>query len=360
MMAPLMVLAAVVISASSSQPGQPHRRCTDLERSYWVHASLGYKPHKGYWGMAIAAVLPPTEVEVRNAAQLLTGQYAANRLYLVYHKETTVPQAEQVFRWWRQHSPHEVELVPTLVLRTYDKTQAEVFTADELRGLCAFFRREVGYRRLAVFDVYPNRDQGTGLGVLAEAFPDGLIRVGIQPEEKVKPPFVSAVQDTWSGFCHGKTNTDWLDQGSGAETLRRWVAERNETTHPIVWDLVVVAWDYGTTQRGEHPGYDDAARNMPLPAGRNILAAREILRIARPDRMAGFSCDLTILQANSAHDKRDGRWGSFYETLKRAEVYRGYYAEPFAEVAEIYRGLRDNRFTELTGAEKRDAARVER
>ena len=65
--------------------------------------------------------------------------------------------------------------------------------------------------------------------------------------------------------------------------------------------------------------------------------------MARPDHMAGFSSDLTIVQANSAHAKHDGRAGSFYETLKRAEVYSGYYAEPFAEVAEIYRSLRANR-----------------
>jgi len=82
MIAPLMLLAIAVASASSSRPAQPNRRLTDLERSYWVHASLGWKPHKGYWGMAIAASPPPTEVEVRNAAQLLTGQYAANRLTL--------------------------------------------------------------------------------------------------------------------------------------------------------------------------------------------------------------------------------------------------------------------------------------
>jgi len=78
-----------------------------------------------------------------------------------------------------------------------------------------------------------------------------------------------------------------------------------------------VAWDYSTTQRGEYPGYDDAARNMPLPAGRNALAAREILRIARPECLAGFSSDLTILQANSVRTEHDGLTGSFYETLKR-------------------------------------------
>ena len=37
--------------------------------------------------------------------------------------------------------------------------------------------------------------------------------------------FVAAVQGTWSGFCHGKTNADWQDRGFGAETLRKWVRQ---------------------------------------------------------------------------------------------------------------------------------------
>lgn len=191
--------------------------------------------------------------------------------------------------------------------------------------------------------MYPNRYQGEGLAVLAKAFPGSLIRVGIQPDEALIPQFVAAVQDTWSGLCHGKTNTDWLDKGFGAETLRQWIARRNATRHPVAWDLIVVAWDYSKTQRGEYPGYDDPVRNMPLLAGRNVLAAREILRTACLYRLAGFSSDLTILQANSAHAEHDGRSGSFYETLKRAEVYGGYYVEPFVEVVEIYRTLRADR-----------------
>ncbi|UCD27624.1 MAG: hypothetical protein JSV03_10975 [Planctomycetota bacterium] len=318
-------------------------RLTDLERSYWVHVTLGSKPHKGYWGMQLPPCSQPTELQVRNAARLLTGPYATNRLYLLYHKEITFSQAKEVFSWWRRHCSSDVEIVPTLVMRTYDKSQAEVFTTEELRELCNFFRTELHSSHLAVFDVYPNRDHGPGLAILAEAFEKKLIRLGIQPEESIKLPFVAAVQDTWSGLCHGKTNTDWLDKGFGAETLRQWIMKRNETPYPVAWDLVVVAWDYKVTRRGEYPGYDDAARNMPLPAGRNRLAIRELLRTARPDRMAGFSSDLTILQANSVHVTHNGQARSFYETLKRGRIYDGYYAKPFAEIALIFRNLRDNR-----------------
>ena len=154
--------------------------------------------------------------------------------------------------------------------------------------------------------MYPKRDQGEALRLLAEQYPKGLIRVGIQPDEQIEPPFVAAVQDTWSGFCHGKTNADWLDRGFGAETLRQWVEDRNQPTHRVAWDLIVVAWDYAATERGGYPGYDDAAKNMPLPAGRNRLAADEILRTAKVGCMAGFSSDLLILQANSANPVHDG------------------------------------------------------
>jgi len=104
-----------------------------------------------------------------------------------------------------------------------------------------------------------------------------------------------------------------------------------------------VAWDYAATEQGGYPGYDDAAKNMTLPAGRNRLAAEEILRTAKVGCMAGFSSDLLILQANSAHPARDGTTASFYETLKRGEAYTGYYSVPFQEIVAVYSGLKDGK-----------------
>jgi hypothetical protein len=104
---------------------------------------------------------------------------------------------------------------------------------------------------------------------------------------------------------------------------------------------VAVAWDYEPTERGGFPGYDDARRNMPLPADRNRLAANLILDTARPDVMAGFSADLFIIQANSRVKERDGDADAFYATLREGRPYRGYFAEPFHEIAAIFRALRD-------------------
>ena len=109
------------------------------------------------------------------------------------------------------------------------------------------------------------------------------------------------------------------------------------------WDLIAVAWDYQPTKNGEYPGYDDGARNMPLPAGRNRLAAALILEEASPKLMRGFSSDLMILEANSRYEQRDGPSDSFYRWLRRGEVYSGYFAEPLEEIASIYRGLAEGK-----------------
>jgi hypothetical protein len=146
-------------------------------------------------------------------------------------------------------------------------------------------------------------------------------------------------------MCHGTTNADWLDKGFGAETLRNWVEARNRQGCPVTWDLIAVAWDYQATERGGYPGYDDAARNMPLPARRNRLAAKEMMRTARAGLLAGFSSDLLILQANSQHSARDGLANCFYETLRRGTAYRGCFSEPFQEVAEIFAEFRNGKTT---------------
>jgi hypothetical protein len=55
-----------------------------------------------------------------------------------------------------------------------------------------------------------------------------------------------------------------------------------------------------------------AAKNMPLPAGRNRPAAEEILRTSRVGCLNGFRGDLLILQANSENPAHDGRPASFH------------------------------------------------
>lgn len=335
---PELTRRTFLMAAGSLLAGR--QKPAELERSYWLHASLGLATQRGYWGWDFPKTPVATHAEVRNAARLLCGRGGANRLYLLYHHELPVPEALRLFRDWREACPRGVEVVPTVLLRMYDKAAAPVFEEAELRALCAGLREHVNRRRLGVYDIYPKRDQGKGLEVLSAAFPSSLIRVGLQPGEALEERYAAGVEDTWSGLCHGKSNADWQEPGFGAETLGKWVEERNTAARRIAWDLVTVAWDYSVTRRGEYPGYDDAERNMPLPAGRNRLAAELIRRRARPENLAGFSSDLFILHVNSASRNHDGPEGSFYETLKRGVPYAGYYAEPLNEIAGLYSELR--------------------
>jgi len=326
--------------ASLASAAEPKPR----ERSYWLHASLGLFTQRNYFGPDFPETPLPTQEEVRNAARLLTGPYAANRLYLIYHRELSLEDARRLFTWWRQACPAEVEIVPALVTQMYDRSLSPVFGPDEMASLADFFHDQINSQHAAIYDIAPDRKLGEAAAVLAKRFPDGVIRLGLQPGESLGAPFVSAAEDTWSAFCHGKANAqDWQQPGFGADTLRRWVRERNGGSGPIAWDLIAVAWDYSATARGSYPGYDDAEKNMPLPEGRNRAGAALIREVAEPKQWAGFSSDLYILHENSRSAAHDGRGNAFYECLKRGEEYRGYYHVPLDEIAGIYREMRDGK-----------------
>lgn len=337
-------IATVTVGAGFAAPSGHSLKL--LERSYWLHASLGASMVKGYWAPDAPAGPAPTASEVRNAARVLAGHYHANRLYLIYHKEVPIPEFGRLLRHWREACPAGVDLVPTLVLRMYDKAGTLVFTADEAREVCTL-ARQAGCRRMAVYDVMPGRDQGPALEVLAGEFPGRLIRVGVQPEEKIGQPFSAAVQDTWSGISAGRSHEDWLRPGFGADTLRGWVRARNAQSKPVAWDLIAVAWDYSSTEHGEYPGYDDAAKNDPLSAVRNALGLDLILNEARPGLLRGFSSDLLIVESNARHPNRDGPAASLYPALKAGRPYRGTFAGALDEIASLYGQLAGGRVDRL-------------
>jgi len=184
----LLLLFVLLVTGRIGSSADKSPDLASLERAFWLHASLAANAQEGYWGPGFPHSPTPSEQDVRNAAKLLTDTYSANRLYLVFHHEISLADAEQEFRWWRQYCPEKVQLVPTLVLRMYDKQQTPVFTSGELRRLVEFFQRTVNSTEIAVYDVYPKRDQGEALRLLAEQYPKGLMRVGIQPDENIESP----------------------------------------------------------------------------------------------------------------------------------------------------------------------------
>ncbi|MBI5799134.1 MAG: hypothetical protein HZA92_00200 [Verrucomicrobia bacterium] len=333
----LLIATLTLPIVAWSAPSGAHE-LAKLERSLWINVSLA-TPKRGYWGLSFPEAVKPSETQIANAVGVLIRDANPNRLYLVHHHELPFGRTAEMFRAWRKSCPPSVELVPALVLRMYDKGNTPVFTEPELSELLTFLKAEINPARIAVYDVLPNREQGAGLSALAKVFPKGLVRVGLQPDEPLEAPFSAAVEDTWSGFCHGLTNDDWQERGFGRDTLRKWVASRNAQQFRIAYDLIVVGWDYANTKRGEYPGYDDAHKNLPLPAERNRLAVAEILAQAEPGRLAGFSSDLLIVELNSETPPHDGKASSFYETLKAGRGYEGFYATPWQEVCRIFKSL---------------------
>jgi hypothetical protein len=318
----LAVISLVNVRADSGAPDLKR-----LERSFSIHASLATLP-QGEWPTNLAAAPAPTEVEIRNAARLLTYDYAANRLYLIYQKEVPLLQAETAFQMWRQVCPPEVELVPALVLRTGQTNQTALFTTNELRLLIAFFKREVNPRRLALLNANSNIVQESGLHALADEYSAGLVCLGLRADESIGEPFTAAVEDAGTALCGGKSNEDWQQAGSGREALRKYVQSRNDNPLPVAWYLGTVATDQ---------------KNTPLSSGRNTLAANEILHFATPALIGGFSADLQTLQLSSRAINRDGSAYSLYEMLKKGHIYVGHYARPFHEVVKIYQGLRSGK-----------------
>lgn len=308
-----------------------------LERSYWVHASLGARLQRGYWGPDFPADSPATDAEIARAATLLKDTYGATRLYLILHREIADAEARGSLLAWRAALGKRAELVPTLVLSMYDAPATPVWSAEAMTALVDWLQAELRPPAIAVYDVYPNRPPPPAWEALRAAARVPLVRVGLQPGEAPREGIAVAVQDTWSGLCAGREHADWRAPGFGAEMLGGWLAERNAGRLPVAWDLVAVGWDYRSTARGEYPGYDDGKLNQPLPAGRNRLAARRMIAEARSEVFRGFSSDLFILQQNSA--VQDGPEASLHAALRAGRRYDGAFAAPLDEIAAIYREL---------------------
>lgn len=284
-----------------------------------------------------------------------------------------------VVQVWAESVRPSVELVPTLLFRTYNASEGIDpfggklnFDAGHsnatLRAMLDTFT-EINPARLGVFDVYPNRDQGSG-PALAVDRGLALTRIGLQPTETLPSLYAGGgVVDTWSAVCCGKTNDLWSTLPCGAPTLRQWLAtRRKEDARPFAFDMIVVAWDYNLTVNGTNPGIDDATKNQALPVGRAALVAQEIARAEQQrdrdgDRSSvsavlddrqktfGLSSDLTILEADGRVPQRDGPDASIYATLRAGSVYWAprssgvapgattvsFFGEAFREVVEQYR-----------------------
>jgi hypothetical protein len=306
-------------AAFAASPDPKH-----LERSFQLQVSLSNLPDVGQWSTNFPAAALPLESEIRHAARLLTEDYAANRLYLVYQKEISISDAERLFSLWRQCCPVEVELVPALVLQSGPR-HTPVFSPVELKLLGAFFKKEVNGRVLALRGA---QQSDPGVNALAEQFK--LLKMDLASNEKPGPLFAAGIEDV-SGFLNASyKDTEW--ESTGHPKLIAWLQTQADAKLPRTLSLAPMLPHQG---QSADPERDDA-----MPPGRNTVAAHEILSRGGSGSLTGLSIDLNALQGRSGAVSHDGSGYAFYEMLKRGHIYVGYYARPFHEIVKVYETLR--------------------
>ncbi len=328
-----------------------------FELSYWIDIDVRHNNGRGYWFNVDDRPedIMPTEQEVSNSCRGISEIYKGNKLYVTYHRQFEIEKAKTVFTYWKTYGEqYGIEIVPTVVLETYATPTRMNFTNSELIELAEWCKAHINDKEFGIYDVYVRQSGGgvqdVQLIALNEQVSFDLVRVGVQPGERMNSYFTSGVQDTWSAECHGLTNELWefprYYKGTstyGRKLLEEWVYERiNEEQRKIIWNLIPVAWDYDDPL--DPFGYifpgDNALTNDPPVPGRLHLSKDYIISwypAGTANRLfGGFSCDLHILEANS-YGKPESP--TFYDQLRSGQPYQGYFSGAMNEVAEVYESL---------------------
>lgn len=354
-----LVIFTLSLSAMSCNT-EKTRKHTDFETSYWIDIDLSDhagEEVRGYW-TPYYNTLPeeekPSAGEVCNSVKVLAEEYGADKLYVVYHRQFEIETAKEIFNIWNaEAAKYDVEIVPAVVLEEYSAETAMNFTDRELVELAQWCLVNICSEEFGVYDVYarmaPDSDQDKQLAVLKANVGDVLVRIGLQPGEKLNPNCKSGVEDTWTAECQGLTNELWSrplkSDGNGIigrKLLEAWVRERVATPSiRIVWDMIPVAWDYENPV-DEYgylcPGDDARINDAPIP-GRIRLCHECISSCYEGGMMnpsfGGYSCDLHILNANSSW--KDNQ--TFYKQLKDGIRYSGYFSSAMDQIGELYKSL---------------------
>ncbi|WP_126974467.1 hypothetical protein [Gynurincola endophyticus] len=328
-----------------------------FELSYWVDIDVRHNNGRGYWFNrdVMAEDITPTEQEINHSVKALALDYRGNKLYVTYHRQFEIDKAKAVFQYWRLYGDqYNIEIVPTIVLETYATPATMNFTNSELVELAEWCKTNINSKEFGIYDVYVRQSSGSiqdlQLEFLKQHVPIDLVRVGIQPGERLNSYYTSGVQDTWSAECHGITNELWEfpryykgTNNYGRKLLEDWVNARiNEEKRKIIWNLIPVAWDYDEPLDPFSyifPG-DNALTNDPPIPGRLILSKDYIISWyaegTSNQQFGGFSCDLHILEANS-YGKPESP--TFYDRIRNNQPYEGYFSEAMKEIGEVYQSL---------------------
>lgn len=350
----LLVSAFFLCSCGEAQKEILH---PDFELSYWIDIDLRHNPGRGYWKPAdsLPADPVPERRHIANAVRCLRETYGADKLYVVYHRQFEPDAAREVLLRWKEEGVRRgVRIVPTVVPESYATPTTMNFTDSTLCEFAAWCLREIDPDEFGLYDVYvrqaPGSAQDAQMAVLRRAVGDRLVRIGLQPGEELSRHCKAGVEDTWTAECQGLTNELWEHPDSvggtdvyGRKLLESWVRERAEgETRRIVWDMIPVAWDYD--EPVDPLGYvcpgDDALINNPPVDGR-IELCHKYISAGYPDgtmtpKFGGYSCDLHILEANSAGKPESP---SFYEQLREGKSYTGYFSGAMEQIGGLYKKL---------------------
>lgn len=333
----------------------------DFELSYWIDADLRLNNGRGYWHAVDSCQVDsvPTRQQITNACKSLNQRYFADKLYVVYHRQFETDQAKEIYTLWNECAKNEgITIVPTVVIECYNTPSSMNFSNQEICDLAEWSTRNININEFGIYDVYIRQAEGSAqdlqMATIKERIGNKLVRVGLQPGETLSKHCVAGVEDTWTAECQGLTNELWNNpmavNGSdniGRKLLESWVAERVDgESRRIVWDMIPVAWDYEKPL--DEYGYvcpgDDALINDP-PIDDRIELCHQAISESYPEAMltpkfGGYSCDLHILEANSAGKPESP---SFYEQLRKDLPYKGYFSSAMTQVSELYKKLRQQK-----------------
>ena len=354
---PFCLLMFSMFYVTGCVSGQEWNAHPGFEKSFWIDVDLADNNGRGYWYpyASLEENSVPSKDQIMNTSRILK-EYGADKIYLVYHRQFEIDKFIGLLEEWKKNATsYDLEIVPSVVLQDYSESAGLNFTDDELVSLAEWCTANINETEFGIYDVYIRQESGSPqdvqLAALRARTGCRLVRIGLQPGEALNPNCVSAVEDTWTAECQGIDNELWQNPVTvggtdiyGKKLLESWVQERlDDNSTRIVWDLIPVAWDYDNPP--DEFGYvcpgDDALINDPPIEGR-LMLCHECIAGKYPSGMmtpefGGYSCDLHILQANSAGRPEHP---SFYEQISAGKKYEGYFSGAMDQISEIYNSIR--------------------
>lgn len=337
---------------------EPEPGSNKYELSYWVDIDLRVSNGRGYWFKVgdYAPDITPTAAQVEQASKSLRNEFHGNKLYIVYHRQFELEEAKTTFAVWKNWGDQlGMEIVPAIVLQDYTADALLNFTDEEIVAFADWCKTNVNDKEFGIYDVYIRHQSGSvqdmQIAKIKERIGDNLVHVGLQPGSELNAHMKAAVEDTWTAECQGLTNELWENpvyyRGTnvyGRRLLEKWVAERKdgEDDRRITWNMIPVAWDYDNPV--DPLGYispgDNALTNDPPIAGRLALCHKYIelaYKTLDNPKFGGYSCDLRILELNSAgHPEAP----TFYEQLRQGNTYEGHFGSAMVQVAELFNSVK--------------------